>query len=86
RNILADLFGGRKRPCPVPWMAETVSLGSRGAGMELLGLRLFGLPARFLWLVSYLLLVPSVYVRTRVLLDWLLALIFGRDTTLIRLR
>ncbi len=86
RNILADLFGGRKRPCPVPWMAQTVSLGSRGAGMELLGLRLFGLPARFLWLVSYLLLVPSVYVRTRVLLDWLLALIFGRDTTLIRLR
>jgi NADH dehydrogenase len=86
RNVLADLFGGRKQPCPVPWMSETVSLGSRGAGMELLGLRLFGLPARFLWLVSYLLLVPSVYVRTRVLLDWLLALVFGRDTTLIRLR
>jgi len=85
-NILADLFGRRKRPCPVPWMSQTVSLGSREAGMELLGLRILGLPARFLWLVSYLLLVPSVYVRTRVLLDWLLALFFGRDTTLIRLR
>jgi NADH dehydrogenase len=85
-NILADLFGGRKRPCPVPWMAETVSLGSREAAIKLWRLRLFGLPARFLWLTSYLVLVPSVYIRTRVVLDWLLALIFGRDVTLLRLR
>lgn len=86
RNILADLFGGKKRPCPIPWVAETVSLGSREAAMKLGRLRFLGLPARFLWLVSYLILVPSVYIRTRVLLDWILALIFGRDTTLLRLR
>ncbi|MBI4301200.1 MAG: FAD-dependent oxidoreductase [Chloroflexi bacterium] len=86
RNILADLLGGRKQASPVPWVAETVSLGSREAAMKLWRWRLFGLPARFLWLISYLFLVPSVYARTRVVLDWLLALFFGRDTTLLRLR
>ncbi|MBI4295004.1 MAG: FAD-dependent oxidoreductase [Chloroflexi bacterium] len=86
QNILADLLGGEKKPCPVPWAAETVSLGSREAALKLWRLRFFGLPARFLWLTSYLLLVPSIYIRTRVLLDWLLALVFGRDATLLRLR
>ncbi len=86
RNILADLFGGKKHRCPVPWMAEAVSLGSRQAAIKLWRLRLFGLPARFLWLASYLLLVPSMYIRIRVFLDWLLSLIFGRDTTRLRLR
>ena len=68
-----------------PWRAEVVSLGSREAALRVWRFRFYGLPARFLWLVGYLLIMPGIYVRTRVFLDWLLALVFGRDTTLLRL-
>lgn len=85
RNIVADLTGGRKRAFKPPWTAELVALGSHRAAAKLSFIRLYGLPARVLWLTGYLLLVPSRYTRTRVALDWLLALIFGRDLTHLRL-
>lgn len=84
-NIVADLTGGRKKAFRPPWSAEMVSLGSHRAAAKVSWLRLYGLPARVLWLAGYLLLVPSRYTRVRVSLDWLLALIFGRDLTHLRL-
>ena len=87
KNIVADLTGGgvKKRAFETPWSAELVSLGSRRAAVKLPFIRLYGLPAKVLWLLGYLLLVHSRYTRTRVALDWLLALVFGRDLTHLRL-
>ncbi|MBI2866180.1 MAG: FAD-dependent oxidoreductase [Chloroflexi bacterium] len=84
-NIAADLTGGRRKPFATPWMADIVSLGSHSAAFKVFGLRIYGFPARALWLASYLALLPRNYNRVRVVVDWLLSLFFGRDTTLLRL-
>jgi NADH dehydrogenase FAD-containing subunit len=47
--------------------------------------QLYGYPARLVWLASYTLLIAGWYNRIRVLMDWLLSSIFGRDTTYLRL-
>jgi len=54
--------------------------------MRLHGLRLYGFPARLIWLVAYSLLVAGAYNRIRILMDWLLSLMFGRDVTHLRLK
>ncbi len=84
-NIVADLAGGRRKAFKVPWMADMVSLGSYSAAMKVGGVRVYGFPARVLWLGGYLALLPRNYNRIRVAADWFLSLFFGRDTTLLRL-
>jgi len=61
-----------------------ISLGNSKAVFRFRGLRLYGLPARFLWAVGYTLIITGNYNRTRVVLDWILARLFGRDTVLIK--
>lgn len=85
KNIIADLKGQPKRTFAAPWMADMVSLGPRCAAIKLFGVRLYGFPARALWLAGYLALLPHGYNRIRVGLDWFLSLLFGRDNTLLRL-
>jgi NADH dehydrogenase len=85
-NILADLVGRPKRTYRYSYMGQLVSLGSRSGVVKFYGLRLPGLSARIIWLVIYLNIMAGLYNRTRVALDWLLGLIFGRDITLLRLR
>ncbi|MEW6033258.1 MAG: NAD(P)/FAD-dependent oxidoreductase [Chloroflexota bacterium] len=82
-NILADLDGRGLRPYRYQPASELVSLGPRNAAMNLYGVHLSGLLARIVWLVGYLSIMMGSYNRTRVALDWLLALIFGRDNTLL---
>ena len=62
-----------------------VSLGSSRAVFRVLGLRFYGFPARLMWLVTFTLLVTGTYNRIRILSDWLLSLVFGRDTTFLKL-
>ena len=84
-NILAEIRGKNKKPYRYSNNAEVVSLGSSKAILRFYALRLYGLPARFLWLVGYSALVTGVYNRTRVIMDWLLSVSFGRDTTFLKL-
>jgi NADH dehydrogenase len=84
-NILADLRGKPKRPFRTKYLGRLVSLGSHSAVLKLYGLRIYGLGARVIWLVAYLNIMAGPYNRTRVAMDWFLALIFGRDSTLLRL-
>lgn len=85
-NILADIRGQDKKSYHYSHPAEMVSLGAAKAVFRFHGLRMYGLPARVLWLAGYSLLITGSYNRLRVLLDWLLCVVFGRDTTLIRLK
>ena len=85
-NILADIRGRDKRPYLYSNTAEMVSIGTSKAIFRFRGLRVYGFPARLIWLVGYSLLVTGTYNRIRVIMDWILSFIFGRDTTLIKLR
>lgn len=85
-NIVAGLKGGPRRRYRYFHMGEMVSLGSHTAAVTLYGLRLYGPVARFIWLNAYLGVLLGTYNRIRVLTDWFLALIFGRDTTLLEIK
>ncbi|MBI2853081.1 MAG: FAD-dependent oxidoreductase [Chloroflexi bacterium] len=85
-NILADIRGQDKVPYRYSNPSEMVSLGAAKAVFRFHGLRMYGFPARVLWLAGYSLLITGAYNRLRVLIDWLLCVAFGRDTTLLRLR
>lgn len=85
-NIHAEIRGGRLKPYSYRLRAEMVSLGSHNAVVNIQGIYLRGLVARAIWLVGYLMVMRGAYNRTRVLIDWLLNLIYGRDSTLLDIR
>lgn len=85
-NILADIRGRDKKKYTYSNTAEMVSMGTSNAIFRFHGIRVYGLPARLIWLAGYSLLVTGAYNRIRVVMDWMLSFIFGRDTTLIRLK
>jgi NADH dehydrogenase len=84
-NILAEIRGRDKKPYRYSDPAEVVSLGFSNAVCRLYGLLLCGFPARLIWLLGNSFLVTGTYNRVRIITDWLLSLVFGRDTTLLRL-
>lgn len=84
-NILAEIRGRGKKPYRYSNNAEMVSLGASKAVLRFHGFRLSGLPARLIWLGAYTLLVTGTYNRIRIVMDWVLSSIFGRDTTLLKL-
>ena len=83
-NILAEVRGTDKKKYRYSNPFEMASLGSHKAAFRFSGFRIYGFLAHFVWLVGYSLLVTGVYNRTRIILDWLLSLIFGRDTTFLK--
>ncbi len=85
-NIIADIRGRDKIPYRYTQNAEMVSLGTSKAVLRFHRMRVYGFPARLIWLVGYSLLVTGTYNRIRIIMDWTLSSIFGRDTTLIKLR
>jgi NADH dehydrogenase len=85
RNILADIRGGEAKPYHYGRIPQMVSLGASNAVVRFRHLQLYGYPARLVWLAAYALLIAGWYNRIRVLMDWLLSSIFGRDTTYLRL-
>jgi NADH:ubiquinone reductase (H+-translocating) len=85
RNILADIRGSEAKPYNYGRIPQMVSLGASRAVVRFRNLQLYGYPARLVWLVAYTLLIAGWYNRIRVLMDWLLSSIFGRDTTFLRL-
>jgi NADH dehydrogenase len=80
-NILADIRGRDRKPYRYTNAAEAVSLGSSNAVVRLYNLRLYGLPARLIWLFGYSFLITGGANRIRIIMDWLLSLVFGRDVT-----
>ena len=85
-NILADIRGRDKKPYFYSKPPELVSLGASKAAFRFRGLRLYGFAARLIWLGAYSLLVTGTYNRMSIIIDWLLSLIFGRDTTYVKTR
>ncbi len=84
-NILAEIRGRDKKQYRHFKPPEMVSLGAFNAMFRFYGLRVYGFAARLIWLVVYSLLVTGAYNRIRIVMDWLLSLVFGRDTTFLKL-
>lgn len=79
RNVAAELSGARPRRFRYRTRGVVAELGQGQAVAITLGLRWRGFPA---WLIArtyHLLLMPGTGRRLRLLLDWNVALLFGRD-------
>jgi NADH:ubiquinone reductase (H+-translocating) len=81
RNVAATLAGERVRPFRYRTKGVVAELGDGEAVAITLGIRWRGRPA---WLIArtyHLLLMPGVGRRLRLLVDWNVALLFGRDVS-----
>ena len=73
----------RARPpqaCRIRTRGALAALGCRTAVAEVIGVKLSGFPAWFLWRTVYLLKMPGFARRLRVALDWTMDLLFRSDT------
>lgn len=80
-NIIASLAGGRARKFRYKTAGVVAELGHNEAVAITLGIRWRGLPA---WLIArtyHLLLMPGLGRKLRLLVDWNVALAFGRDAS-----
>jgi NADH dehydrogenase len=80
RNVAATLGRGRVRPFRYRTLGVFVDMGRREAVAQTLGLRWRGLPAWWLARTYHLAMMPGVGRKLRLLADWNVGLLFGRDT------
>ena len=86
---LADILQGASNPPRVftfTGMGELASIGHQSAVADIMGLRFSGLIAWIMWRTIYLMKLPGLDRKLRVVIDWTLDLFFPRDITLLRAR
>ena len=79
RNVLATIRGGSVRPFSYRGLGIFVPLGRFSAAAQVLGLKVSGILAWWLYRTFYLFQLPRFERKVRVLIDWTLELIFRRD-------
>jgi NADH dehydrogenase len=79
RNVAASLGIGARRPFRYRTMGQLALVGERTGVADLLGHQFSGFSAWFLWRSYYLMRVPLLEKRLRVMIDWTLDLFFKRD-------
>jgi NADH dehydrogenase len=85
KNILADIRGYDRQPYHYSQSSEAVSLGASRAVFRYGNIRIYGFAAKLIWLAAYSFLVTGAYNRVRIMNDWVLTRMFGRDTTYLKL-
>ncbi len=83
RNLAAGLKGGATRAFQFRGLGELATIGHHAAVANILGLNFSGRFAWFLWRSIYLVKLPRLDRKVRVMLDWTLDLFFPRDLTLL---
>jgi NADH dehydrogenase len=81
RNIAASLEGRPARAFRYRTAGVVAELGHNSAVAITLGIRWRGLPAWFIARTYHLLLMPGLGRKLRLLMDWNVALLFGRDAS-----
>ena len=80
KNVAATIGGGRRRPFRYKTKGVVVDLGRRKAVADTMGIKWRGTPA---WLIArtyHLAMMPGGFGRrARLLVDWNIELLFGRD-------
>lgn len=86
RNILRTIRGQSLKPYRFTGLGDACGLGRRRAIAQLGGLELTGVPAWIVWRSFFLAFVPTWDKRLRILFDWILTPLMGRDIAEIRVR
>lgn len=81
RNIAAALGGGSPKPFTYKTRGVFVDMGQRKAVGVAMGLRLRGVLAWWITRTYHLYLMPGTKRRLRLLVDWNIQLLFGRDVS-----
>jgi NADH dehydrogenase len=83
RNVAAALGGGgrRRRAFRYRTLGVFVDMGRHQAVAETVGIKWRGFPAWFLARSYHLALMPGTKRRLRIVLDWTVGLLFGRDAS-----
>lgn len=84
-NIVRSLRGEPTRPFAFKPLGQLCAIGGRSAVAEILGVRLSGFPAWFVWRAIYLFKMPSWSRRMKVGADWAWDLLFARDLVNLRI-
>src|SRR5207248_11119978 len=83
-NLAAAIRGGAPRAFRYTPLGLLASLGRRSAVAEILGFRFSGVLAWWLWRTIYLMKLPGLDRKLRVVIDWMLDLVFPRDIAYLR--
>jgi NADH dehydrogenase len=81
RNVAAAMGSGRRRRFTYKTLGVFVDMGRGKAVAETLGIRWRGRPAWLLARTYHLAMMPGWGRRARLLTDWNVGLLFGRDTS-----
>lgn len=79
RNILSVIKGNEPKPFTYKTLGVFVPLARYSAAAEVMGLKLSGFPAWWLYRTYYLYQLPRLERKLRVVIDWTLDLIFPGD-------
>lgn len=82
-NIAAAMTGGDLKTFRFTGLGELASIGHRTAVAEIMGLRFSGIIAWFLWRSIYLMKLPGLDRKLRVMSEWTFDLFFPRDINLL---
>jgi NADH:ubiquinone reductase (H+-translocating) len=85
-NIAATLRGGEQKVFAFGGLGKLGSLGHNSAVAEVLGIRMSGLPAWFLWRTIYWMKMPGLERKLRVGLDWATAFILGTELVQLKIQ
>ncbi|MCW2966508.1 MAG: NAD(P)/FAD-dependent oxidoreductase, partial [Solirubrobacteraceae bacterium] len=80
RNVAAVLGRGRPKPFRYRTLGVFVDLGRGEAVAQTVGIKWRGAPAWWLARTYHLVMMPSLSRKLRLLTDWNVGLLFGRDT------
>ena len=80
-NVAAALGGGRPRPFTYKTLGVFVDMGHQKAVAETIGIKWRGFPAWFLARTYHLAMMPGTSRKLRLMTDWTVDLLFGRDTS-----
>jgi NADH dehydrogenase len=81
RNVAATLGTGRVRPFTYKTLGVFVDMGRGEAVASTLGIKWRGAPAWFLARSYHLAMMPGLKRKLRLLVDWNVGLVFGRDAS-----
>jgi NADH dehydrogenase len=79
RNVTAAFRGTTKQPFRFKTIGQLAAIGRRTGVARILGFNFSGVIAWSLWRAIYLSKLPRIEKKVRVVLDWLLDLIFSKD-------
>jgi NADH dehydrogenase len=78
-NIAATIVGGPRRAFRFGGLGQLAAIGRRTGVAKVAGLRFSGFPAWWLWRTVYLMKLPRLEKKLRVMIDWTLDLLFSKD-------